>query len=456
MKDFGNRLRKTMIEKNMTGFELSQKLEVTPSMISNYISGRRFPGFYSLKKLAQALDVSIDYLLGLNDEKTIEPSGDIRKEEHDISEEEAKLRFVFDCLTEGDYQEAKEAYESLNTYKLKGMALYETALLSLLMQKEKKAIELLERFNSFNLQESCGLSKLGDIYRACGDLERAKDYYTKALKRNEKDSKATENLGEIAIFKGDYTEAYFWYDKLARDYPLEAKAYLRIGEILGELGRSLASRRNFLAGVILNACSSEALEITTDTFDEVLGEEIKKEELIEAIEAVRKNGDRERRAVQRPSSQTVDPSFERALRSVLRSDASRPGSSFGRAKTHPASSVQDHGLVLGEREDHRELEIKREGERGENSRPLVSEANSRSFSALTNNLQPKTHNGSQEHTPRRQEHAATPLKRGLISRAEEHRDTSIDEAKSGELIIIQPLTRNRMLITTLTGDDLNE
>ena len=296
MKEFGNRLRKTMIDKNMTGFELSQKLEVTPSMISNYISGRRFPGFYSLKKLALALDVSIDYLLGLSEEKTIELSGDTLKEEHDISEEEAKLRFIFDCLTEGDYKKAKEAYDSLNAYKLKGMALYETALLSLLMQKEKKAIELLERFNSFNLQESCGLSKLGDIYRACGDLERAKDYYTKALKRNEKDSKATENLGEIAIFKGDYTEAYFWYDKLARDYPLEAKAYLRIGEILRELGRSPAARRNFLAGVILNACSSKPLEIATDTFHEVLGEEIKTEELIEAIEAVRRNGDRERNA----------------------------------------------------------------------------------------------------------------------------------------------------------------
>jgi len=161
-----------------------------------------------------------------------------------------------------------------------------------LMQEEKKAIDLLERFNSFNLQESCGLSKLGDIYRACGDLDKAKDYYTKALKRNEKDSRATENLGEIAIFKGDDTEAYFWYDKLARDYPLEAKAYLRIGEILEELGRSPAARRNFLAGVILNACSREPLEIATDVFVEVLGEGIKTEELIEAIETVRKNGDR--------------------------------------------------------------------------------------------------------------------------------------------------------------------
>jgi len=413
MKDFGNRLRKTMIEKNMTGFELSQKLEVTPSMISNYISGRRFPGFYSLKKLAQALDVSIDYLLGLNEEKTIEPSGDNRKEEHDITEEEAKLRFIFDCLTEGDYKKAKEAYESLNTYELKGMALYETALLSLLMQKEKKAIELLERFNSFNLQESCGLSKLGDIYRASGDLERAKDYYTKALKRNEKDSKATENLGEIAIFKGDYTEAYFWYDKLARDYPLEAKAYLRIGEILGELGRSLASRHNFLAGVILSACSSKPLEIATDTFHEVLGEEIKTEELIEAIETVRKNGDRERngqelgqireeerKPVQRPASQTVDPSLESETKRRSPSTVRRP----------PRREFQDLS--------------------GYSDADLRSSLEGRG---------PRSGGGCSleigEETGEEQE-----------SRPE----------KSGELIIIQPLTRNRMLITALSGDDLDE
>ena len=56
----------------------------------------------------------------------------------------------------------------------------------------------------------------------------------------------------------------------------------------------------------------------------------------------------------------MNPSFERAeersrARSfVLRSDASRPGSWL---------------------EEHREHEIKREGERGENSRSLLSAAN---------------------------------------------------------------------------------
>ena len=57
----------------------------------------------------------------------------------------------------------------------------------------------------------------------------------------------------------------------------------------------------------------------------------------------------------------------------------------------------------------------------ENSRPLVSAANSRnlswSFSALTDNPQRATYNGSQEHTPHRKR--SPPLKRGLRSRAEE-------------------------------------
>ena len=46
-----------------------------------------------------------------------------------------------------------------------------------------------------------------------------------------------------------------------------------------------------------------------------------------------------------------------------------------------------------------------------NSRSLVSEANSRSFSTLHVPL--STLHGSQEHTPRRQEHAATPLAEGI-------------------------------------------
>jgi transcriptional regulator with XRE-family HTH domain len=67
MKEFGERLKKIMVEKGVTGLELSQRLEVTSSTIINYTTGKRFPGYYCLRKLAQVLGVSADYMLGLRE-----------------------------------------------------------------------------------------------------------------------------------------------------------------------------------------------------------------------------------------------------------------------------------------------------------------------------------------------------------------------------------------------------
>ena len=67
MKEFGERLKKIMVEKGVTGLELSQRLEVMPSTIINYTTGKRFPGYYCLRKLAQVLGVSADYMLGLRE-----------------------------------------------------------------------------------------------------------------------------------------------------------------------------------------------------------------------------------------------------------------------------------------------------------------------------------------------------------------------------------------------------
>ncbi len=67
MKEFGERLKKIMVEKGVTGLELSQRLEVMPSTIINYTTGKRFPGYYCLRKLAQVLGVSADYMLSLRE-----------------------------------------------------------------------------------------------------------------------------------------------------------------------------------------------------------------------------------------------------------------------------------------------------------------------------------------------------------------------------------------------------
>jgi len=60
---FGRKIKGLMEEKNITQKELSQKLNISPSAISNYVQNIREPDFATLKKLAQYFHVSLDYLL---------------------------------------------------------------------------------------------------------------------------------------------------------------------------------------------------------------------------------------------------------------------------------------------------------------------------------------------------------------------------------------------------------
>lgn len=61
---FGDRLRQLREEKRMSQTELAEKVGFQPSAISHFESGRRSPSFDNLKKLADGLAVTIDYLLG--------------------------------------------------------------------------------------------------------------------------------------------------------------------------------------------------------------------------------------------------------------------------------------------------------------------------------------------------------------------------------------------------------
>jgi len=63
-ESFGELLRRTREEKGLSQSELAQKGGFQPSAISHFESGRRAPSFDNLKKLADALAVTIDYLLG--------------------------------------------------------------------------------------------------------------------------------------------------------------------------------------------------------------------------------------------------------------------------------------------------------------------------------------------------------------------------------------------------------
>lgn len=66
MSSFGERLKKARITKGITQKELSQKLGVAQSTIANYEKNTRFPGNELLKEISEYLQVSLDFLMGID------------------------------------------------------------------------------------------------------------------------------------------------------------------------------------------------------------------------------------------------------------------------------------------------------------------------------------------------------------------------------------------------------
>jgi len=68
MEDFGPRLRKARELRGLSQGELARKAGLQPSAVSHFESSSRKPSFENLRRLADALTVSTDYLLGRVDE----------------------------------------------------------------------------------------------------------------------------------------------------------------------------------------------------------------------------------------------------------------------------------------------------------------------------------------------------------------------------------------------------
>lgn len=67
MGEFKDRLKQLRKEKKMTQVKLGELLNYGYTAIANYESGRNQPAIADLKKIASIFDVSLDYLLGVND-----------------------------------------------------------------------------------------------------------------------------------------------------------------------------------------------------------------------------------------------------------------------------------------------------------------------------------------------------------------------------------------------------
>lgn len=73
---FAYRLREIMFYRDVSGLELYRRTGVAPPLISDYVNGKNLPGTAILINIAKALDVSVDYLLGVE--------GDVKDLAYDI------------------------------------------------------------------------------------------------------------------------------------------------------------------------------------------------------------------------------------------------------------------------------------------------------------------------------------------------------------------------------------
>jgi len=65
--NFSLRLKKARELKEMSQGDLAEKSKLQPSAISHFETGKRKPSFDNLRSLADALEITTDYLLGRTD-----------------------------------------------------------------------------------------------------------------------------------------------------------------------------------------------------------------------------------------------------------------------------------------------------------------------------------------------------------------------------------------------------
>ena len=67
MTGLGNRIREARESKGLTQLELSAEIEVAQSVVCNYERGKKTPTLNTFAKIADALEVTSDWLLGRED-----------------------------------------------------------------------------------------------------------------------------------------------------------------------------------------------------------------------------------------------------------------------------------------------------------------------------------------------------------------------------------------------------
>ncbi len=90
-EEFPARLRATREKRKLEQIELSSLCGIPATSISHFEAGRRKPSLVNLRNLADALEVSIDYLLGRTDNPVAHVDAAAFRDERLYSKEDQQL-----------------------------------------------------------------------------------------------------------------------------------------------------------------------------------------------------------------------------------------------------------------------------------------------------------------------------------------------------------------------------
>ena len=75
MVDFGIRIAKLRAAKGLSQAQLAERIGITKSMVSAYENSIRMPSYPVLIKIARVFNVSVDYLLGMENSPVLRTDG---------------------------------------------------------------------------------------------------------------------------------------------------------------------------------------------------------------------------------------------------------------------------------------------------------------------------------------------------------------------------------------------
>jgi tetratricopeptide (TPR) repeat protein len=87
---------------------------------------------------------------------------------------------------------------------------------------------------------SVGYAALGEAYQGLGDLDKAAEYYGKALEIDDRCTRARANLAYVAYLEKDYGGSIQGYNRVLADNPGDADALYNLATVYEKVDRSVA------------------------------------------------------------------------------------------------------------------------------------------------------------------------------------------------------------------------